>query len=54
MRKLAEKSVVWIWDLVDQLDGYMVKHGIKREAIYRDQSFEMSRKTVDLRKKDHL
>jgi type I site-specific restriction endonuclease len=51
MRKLAEKNKVVIWDLVDQLDGYMVKHGAKREEIYRDQQFEISRKEIDLSKK---
>jgi superfamily II DNA or RNA helicase len=50
MRKLAEKSKVVIWDIVDQLDGYMVKHGAKREEIYRDQQFEISKREIDLRK----
>lgn len=48
MRKLAEKNKVVIWDLVDQLDGYMVKHGEKREHIYREQQFEVSVKDVNL------
>lgn len=48
MRKLAEKIKVVIWDLVDQLDGYMVKHGAKREEIYIDQCFEITRNKVDL------
>jgi superfamily II DNA or RNA helicase len=51
MRKLAEKNQVVVWDLVDQLDGYTVKHGAKREEIYRDQQFEVSRREVDLSKK---
>ena len=50
MRKLAEKIKVVIWDLVDQLDGYMVKHGAKREEIYIDQCFEITRNKVDLSK----
>jgi len=50
MRKLAEKNQVIVWDLVDQLDGYMVKHGEKREEIYRDQEFEVEKKEIDLRK----
>lgn len=50
MRKLAEKNKVIIWDLVDQLDGYMVKHGAKREEIYREQQFEISKKEIDLTK----
>jgi superfamily II DNA or RNA helicase len=51
MRKLAEKNKVVVWDLVDQLDGYMVKHGARREEIYRDQQFEISKKEIDLSKK---
>jgi superfamily II DNA or RNA helicase len=51
MRKLAEKNKVVVWDLVDQLDGYMVKHGARREEIYRDQRFEISKKEIDLSKK---
>ena len=48
MRKLAEKNHVTVWDLVDQLDGYMVKHAEKREEIYRDQEFKISKKEVIL------
>ena len=48
MRKLAEKNRVIIWDLVDQLDGYMVKHAAKREEIYLEQRFEISKKEIDL------
>ena len=51
MRKLAQKTQVIIWDLVDQLDGYMVKHAEKREEIYRDQEFEVVKNEVDLTKK---
>ena len=50
MRKLAEKNKVIIWDLVDQLDGYMVKHAEKREEIYRDQEFGIEKKEIDLSK----
>ncbi len=50
MRKLAEKNKVIVWDLVDQLDGYMVKHGAKREEIYKDQRFEVTKKDIDLTK----
>lgn len=50
MRKLAEKNKVLIWDLVDQLDGYMVKHGDAREEIYREQHFEISKQDIDLTK----
>ena len=51
MRKLAEKNKVIIWDIVDQLDGYMIKHASKREEIYRDQQFEISKSVIDLTKK---
>jgi superfamily II DNA or RNA helicase len=51
MRKLAQKTQVIIWDLVDQLDGYMVKHAEKREEIYRDQEFEVVKNAVDLTKR---
>ena len=48
MRKLAEKNKVVIWDLVDQLDGYMVKHAAKREEVYLDQEFEITKNSVNL------
>lgn len=48
MRKLAEKTKVVIWDLVDRLDGYTVKHGKRREEIYREQGFPIKRIRVDL------
>lgn len=48
MRKLAEKNKVIIWDLVDQLDGYMVRHAAKREEVYRDQEFEIVKNEIDL------
>lgn len=51
MRKLAEKLKVIIWDLVDLLDGYMIKHGETREKIYKDQKFKVDKKTIDLIKK---
>lgn len=51
MRKLAGKVKVIIWDLVDLLDGYMVRHGEARESIYRDQKFKVTKNQVDLTKK---
>jgi len=51
MRKLAEKLKVTVWDLVDQLDGYVVKHGADRIAIYQDQEFKIVEIEVDLTKK---
>jgi hypothetical protein len=52
MRKLAEKLKVTVWDLVDQLDGYVVKHAEKRREIYVDQEFKISYNEVDLSKKN--
>jgi superfamily II DNA or RNA helicase len=51
MRKLAEKTKVLVWDLVDQLDGYSVRHAKVRRDIYREQKFETSDKWIDLTKK---
>ncbi len=51
MRKLAEKTNVMVWDLVDQLDGYSVKHSKVRKEIYQEQKFEISKSQVDLTKK---
>jgi superfamily II DNA or RNA helicase len=51
MRKLAEKTKVLVWDLVDQLDGYSIRHSKVRKEIYREQKFEISENKVDLTKK---
>jgi superfamily II DNA or RNA helicase len=51
MRKLAEKTKVLVWDLVDRLDGYSVRHAKIRKDIYREQKFEISENNVDLTKK---
>jgi superfamily II DNA or RNA helicase len=51
MRKLAEKTKVLVWDLVDQLDGYSIRHSKVRKEIYREQKFEVSENKVDLTKK---
>jgi superfamily II DNA or RNA helicase len=48
MRKLAEKNKVIVWDLIDGLDGYSIKHSKVREDIYKEQKFEISKRTVDL------
>ncbi len=40
-----------IADLVDQLDGYSVKHSKVRKEIYQEQKFEISKSQVDLTKK---
>lgn len=50
MRKLAEKNKVIIWDLVDDLKGYSVKHSKEREKIYVDQEFEVVKNSIDLTK----
>jgi type I site-specific restriction endonuclease len=51
MRKLAEKNKVMVWDLVDQLDGYSIKHGKIREDIYKEQKFPINHRLIDLTKK---
>ena len=43
MRKLAEKNKVTIWDLVDDLNGYSVRHSKVRESIYIEQSFNIKK-----------
>ena len=50
MRKLLGKHKITILDLVDDLDGYIVKHGKKREQIYLEQEFEVSKHEFDLTK----
>lgn len=41
MRYLKGKNVVIIWDLIDDLKGYSVKHSETRMKIYKDQKFEV-------------
>ena len=48
MRKLANKNKVTIWDLVDKLDGYSVRHSEVRERIYTEQSFPIKKHEVNL------
>ena len=48
MRKLANKNKVTIWDLVDKLDGYSIRHSEIREKIYIEQSFPIKKHEVDL------
>lgn len=50
MRKLVDKTKVLVWDLVDQLDGYSIRHAKIRRDIYKNQKFEISENTVDLTK----
>lgn len=48
MRKLAGKHEVAIYDLIDDLEGYIVKHGQAREKIYRKEKFIVSKHSFDL------
>ena len=48
MRGLKGKVKVTIYDLIDDLNGYVVKHGQAREKIYRDQQFILSKHRFDL------
>jgi superfamily II DNA or RNA helicase len=49
MRYLKGKNVVVIWDIVDDLHGYSVRHSKKRLEIYKEQKFEvLNPKKVDL------
>lgn len=48
MRNLIGKFKITILDLVDDLGGYMVKHGKERERIYKEQEFPVSKKKFDL------
>lgn len=41
MRKLKGKGEVFIWDIVDDLSGYSVRHSKERMKIYLDQEFEI-------------
>jgi superfamily II DNA or RNA helicase len=41
MRFLVGKNVVLIWDIIDDLSGYSVKHSKVRLEIYNDQEFEI-------------
>lgn len=43
MRKLAEKNKVTIWDLIDDLNGYSIRHSKVRESIYVEQSFDIKK-----------
>ena len=41
MRFLIGKNVVVIWDIIDDLKGYSVKHSKTRQEIYEGQEFEI-------------
>lgn len=48
MRGLKGKVKVTIYDLIDDLNGYIVKHGHAREKIYVAQKFIVSKHRFDL------
>ena len=49
MRYLEGKNEVVIWDIVDDLSGYSIKHSDARMKIYKDQKFEiLNPKTIKL------
>jgi type I site-specific restriction endonuclease len=48
MRMLTDKNKVIIWDLIDDLDGYSVKHSQIREKIYIEQDFKIRKHEVKL------
>lgn len=50
MRKLAGKHKVTIYDLIDDLNGYIVKHGKVREKIYEKEQWIVSKHNYDLTK----
>lgn len=50
MRQLAGKHEVVVYDLVDDLRGYIVKHGAAREKIYNREKFIVSKHKFDLTK----
>jgi superfamily II DNA or RNA helicase len=50
MRQLAGKHEVVVYDLIDDLRGYIVKHGAAREKIYLREKFIVSKHKYDLSK----
>jgi len=48
MRKLAEKNKVIVWDIIDELDGYSIRHAKVRKEIYKEQKFQVSESIVSL------
>lgn len=49
MRFLIGKNVVVIWDIIDDLRGYSIKHSDVRLDIYKSQDFEiLNSKRVEL------
>jgi superfamily II DNA or RNA helicase len=50
MRKLEGKVKVTIYDLIDDLQGYIVKHGKARQKIYEKEKFVVTKHDYDLAK----
>ena len=48
MRKLIGKQKITILDLVDDLNGYVVKHSKVREKIYLREKFIVTKQDFDL------
>lgn len=53
MRKLKGKDEVIIWDIVDDLSGYSIRHAISRLEIYNEQEFKIL-KPIRIKLKDIL
>lgn len=41
MRYLKGKNEVVIWDIIDDLSGYSIRHSEEREKIYKEQKFDI-------------
>jgi superfamily II DNA or RNA helicase len=50
MRNLKGKYKVTIYDLIDDLNGYIMNHGSVREKIYRKEKFIVSKHRFNLEK----
>ena len=50
MRNLTGKIKVTIYDLVDNLNGYIIAHGQVREKIYKKEKFPITKHTFNLEK----
>ena len=46
MRALLDKNEVIIWDIIDDLSGYSIKHSIERFKIYVKQGFVILKKII--------
>lgn len=48
MRGLTGKYKIEIYDLVDDLNGYIIEHSKAREKIYKNQNFPITKHMIDL------